>query len=97
MRSMVLRWLALVRSWRERGGVPRPGIASAEPGLDNGAVAALALGIASIPFFLVIFIPMLAIGLGVSSRRKIKADPRMTGYRMATAGVVFGTVGLGDR
>jgi len=44
--------------------------------------------------FLVVFIPVLAIGLGVTSRQNIRADPTKTGYRMATAGVVLGILGL---
>lgn len=91
---LVLRWLASVRDWRARGGGPSPGRRSAEPALDNTALAAFVLGIASIPLFFVFFLPMLAIGLGISSRQNIRADPRKTGYRMATAGVVMGTIGL---
>lgn len=89
-----MRWLTSVREWRDRGGGPRPGDMSAEPALDKTAVAAFALGLASMALFFVFFIPMLAIGLGISSRQNIRTDPTKTGYRMATAGVVLGAIGI---
>ncbi|MDQ3642859.1 MAG: DUF4190 domain-containing protein [Actinomycetota bacterium] len=67
---------------------------SSQPGLDHAAVVALVLGIASIPFFLFILPPVLAIRFGMIGRRNVMANPAKTGFGMATAGVVLGVVGL---
>jgi hypothetical protein len=57
-------------------------------------VAALVLGIVSIPMF-VFFVPaIVAVVLGAVARRKIKADPAATGTGMANAGLALGIVSL---
>jgi uncharacterized protein DUF4190/putative regulator of septum formation len=64
------------------------------PGLDGMAVAALVLGIVSIPLF-VMFVPaILAIVFGAISRHNVKSNANRTGAGMAVAGLVLGIVSL---
>ncbi len=74
---------------------PAPGAgAMGQSSIDGTAIAALVLGIASIPFCLFIVVPILAIVLGVRGRQNVAANPAKTGRGFATAGVVLGIVGL---
>lgn len=60
---------------------------------DRDAEAALVLGVFG--FVAVPIVPAVcAIWLGIVSRRRIRADPALTGERMATAGVVLGVAEL---
>jgi hypothetical protein len=63
-------------------------------GLDGLAVAALVLGIVSIPLF-VLFVPaILAVVFGAISRRNVVSNDNKTGAGMATAGLVLGILSL---
>ena len=58
------------------------------------AIAALVLGIVSLPLF-VMFVPaILAIVFGAISRRNVASDDSKTGGGMATAGLVLGILSL---
>lgn len=75
--------------WGPQGHAPAP-----SRGLDGLAIAALVLGVVSIPLF-VLFVPaILAIVFGAISRKNLGADDTKTGAGMATAGLVLGILSL---
>ena len=60
---------------------------------DGRAVASLVLGI--LGFVVLPVVPsVIAIWLGVSAKRRISSDPRLTGEGLATAGIILGVVEL---
>ena|GEM_PF-5711352 len=69
------------------GHYPDPGFQ--QPAPRGRSIAALVLGIASLPFGFLLPLPSVAILLGVLARRR---EPWARG--MATAGLVLGIVGL---
>lgn len=58
------------------------------------AIAALVLGIVSLPLFFFAVPAILAVVFGAISRRTVKSDPHKTGGGMAVAGLVLGIVSL---
>ncbi len=60
---------------------------------SDRAVASFVLGIIGLVFIPVVA-PLLALWLGISARRQIRADPSLSGDWMATAGIVLGAVGV---
>jgi hypothetical protein len=60
---------------------------------EGRAIAALVLGILGFVAFPVAP-SVLAIWLGMSAKRRIQADPSLTGEGLATAGVILGIVEL---
>ena len=78
-------------------GGPVPGsLASVPPAArqtSSKAVVSLVLSIAGILVFPVVC-SVLAIILGRQAQREIRADPRLSGDGIASAGVVLGVVGL---
>ncbi len=60
---------------------------------DRGAEAALMLGVLGL-VALPVVPSVAAVIVGVKVRRKIDADPALTGSRMAGAGIVLGVIGI---
>ena len=77
------------------GVLPGPLAAPPRPAETSGkAIAALVLGIVGVLIVPFVFCSILAIVLARQARREIRADPRLGGDGMATAGTVLGIVGL---